>query len=405
MYEIYVRDASLKRIGQITDFTQLDLIPRFNAVGSFALDLPTDSFAARELIKPKYGIIVKKDGVNIFGGTVTGRQRSFNADGDSLTLSGVDDMAYLAHRLAYPEPSVDFHLQDYDVRTGLAEKIMKEYVDVNAGPNAPVTSRRMLSIQPDMGLGLKVTGRARFHNLLEFLSSLALTGGGLGFNVVQVGQSLEFRVYRPTDKTKTAFFSPLLGNLAEFKYSHDNPEANMVIVGGGGEGKDRILKWKQDNASIAKFGRIETFKDRRDTTEQEEVEQSLDEALVEGSEQHIFSFTPVDTPQLSFNKDYSLGDKVSIVLTQPNEVIDIETLHYFISAYQSVPVQSERVRKIQSKLDVIQDIVREVKISITPNGDVISPTVGTEDSNTRSILGIFDKMKKLTKRINHLERR
>lgn len=404
MYEIYVRDAQLRRIGQITDFTQLDIIPRFNDVGSFVLDLPTDSFAAKELIKPKYGIIVKKDGVNIFSGTVTSRQRSFSASGDTLTLSGVSDMAYLSHRLAYPETNVKFSLQDYDVRTGLAEVVMKEYVRYNAGPGA-ISDRQILTIEADKGLGKKVTGRARFHNLLEFLSSLALAGGGLGFDVVQVGTKLEFRVYQPTDKTNTAFFSPLLGNLAEFEYSHDNPETNMVIVGGGGEGKARIIKWKQDNASIAKFGRVETFVDQRDTEEVEELTQSLDETLTEGAEQHGFSFTPVDTPQLSFNRDYSLGDKVSVILTQPNEVIDIETLHYFISAYQSVPVTNERVRKIQDKLDVIQDIVREVRISITPEGDFISPTVGTEDSNTRSILGIFDKMKKLSKRINHLERR
>jgi hypothetical protein len=403
MYEIYVRDAQLNRIGQITDFTQLDLIPRFNDVGSFALDLPTDSFAARELIKPKHGIIVKKDGRNIFSGTVSNRQRSFSASGDTLTVSGYDDMAYLTQRLAYPVPSSQFSLSDYDVRTGLAEAILKQYVDVNCGPSA-ISDRRMLTIEADKGLGTKVTGRARFHNLLEFLSSLALTGGGLGFNVVQVGQTLEFRVYQPTDKTKTAFFSPLLGNLAEFEYSHDNPQANMVIVGGGGEGKDRILKWKQDNASIARFGRIESFVDQRNTTDIEELNQSMDEALVEGKEQHSFSFTPVDTPQLSFNRDYSLGDKVSVVLTQPNEVIDVETLYYFISAYQTVPVQSERIRKIQESLDVIQDIVREVKISITPQSDAIQPVVGTEDSNKSSILGIFDKQRKLEKRINHLER-
>jgi hypothetical protein len=44
---------------------------------------------------------------------------------------------------------------------------------------------------------------------------------------------------------------------------------------------------------------------------------------------------------------------------------------------------------------VIQDIVREVKISITPEGESISPMVGTSDSNNNAILGIFDKMKKL----------
>lgn len=404
MYEIFVRDAHLNRIGQITDYTQLDLIPRFNSVGSFALDIPTDSPMARELIKPKAGIIVRKDGKSLFSGTVTSRQRSFDLSGDAMTLAGVDDMACLANRLAYPVPSADFSLSDYDVRTGKAEALMKQYVDVNAGPSA-ISDRRTLMVEADKGLGTVVTGRARFQVLIEFLASLALSGGGLGFNVVQVGQSLEFRVYQPTDKTRSAFFSPLLGNLAEFKYSHNNPEANMVIVGGGGEGKARNLKWKQDNASIAKFGRVETFVDQRHTTDLEEINQALDEELTELAEQNSFSFTPIDTPQLSFCRDYSLGDRVSVVLTQPNEVIEIETIYHFISLYQSVSERSEKVQRIIEKLDVIQDIVREVKISITPNGDVITPTVGTEESNKSSILGIFDKQRKLEKRINHLERR
>jgi hypothetical protein len=32
------------------------------------------------------------------------------------------------------------------------------------------------------------------------------------------------------DKTKTAFFSPLLGNLISFEYESTTPEANFVIV-------------------------------------------------------------------------------------------------------------------------------------------------------------------------------
>jgi hypothetical protein len=402
-YEIYIRDSNLRRIGQVTDFTKLDLIPRFNALGSFVLDIPTDSAAARELIKPKYGIIVKKNGQTVMSGTVTGRGRAFTDLGDTLTLSGKDDNAYLAGRVVYPEVNGNFASQAYDVRTGKAETIMKQYVNYNAGPNA-LSQRRKVTIEADKGLGATVTGRGRFHNLLDFLTSLALSGGGLGFRVVQVNDSLEFQVYEPSDKTRSAFFSPLLSNLASFEYSQTDPTANFIIVGGGGEGSERVLLQKSDNASIADFDRWESFKDQRDTSEISELEQSLDEELANGVEQSSFSFVPIDTPQLAFGTHYNLGDKVSIVLTQPNEVVDIETLYYFISAYQTVPVQSERIRKIQEKLDVIQDIVREVKISITPNGEIINPVVGTSDSNNSSILGIFDKMKKLAKKINHLER-
>src|SRR5690606_10657830 len=117
MFQLYVRDANLNRIGEITDFNKLDLIPRFNDVGSFVLDIPTDSSAAKDLIKPKAGIIVKKDGKPLLSGTITSRKRSFSASGDSMTLSGKDDMKFIADTLAYPETSGRFNLSAYDVRT------------------------------------------------------------------------------------------------------------------------------------------------------------------------------------------------------------------------------------------------------------------------------------------------
>lgn len=402
-YMIFVRDQYFNKVAEMNDFNNLELIPRFNNVGSFMLDLPTDSVASKELVKNKAGIIVKKDGQTLFSGTVTSRRRSFSSNGDTMTVGGKDDNFYLARTLAYPETNGQFNLKDYDVRTGSAETIMKEYVDYNIGQNAEL-SRRLLTIEPDTGLGSTVTGRARFDNLLDLLSSLAIQGGGLGFNVVQVGDSLQFKVYQPTDKTRSAFFSPLLGNLSAFEYSNDDPEANIVIVGGAGEGVNRIIQWKPDNESIVKHGRTEVFVDQRNTADLTELNQSLDEELTSKAEKVSLNFTPIDTPSLSFGGDYNLGDKVSIVLTQPNEIVDIETLHYFISAYQTVEFRSEKVRKIQEKLQVIQDVVREVKISIVPDGVTIIPVVGTTESNSNSIFNIFDKMRKMTKRLSNLER-
>jgi hypothetical protein len=403
MYNLYIRDSNFRKVGEITDFTKLDLIPRFNAVGAFALDLPTDCAAVRELIKNKAGIIVKKGGKSIFSGTVTSRKRSFSSSADTMTFGGNDDMNYLVGRLAYPVPAGDFSLNDYDIRTGKAETIMKQYVDYNSGPNA-LSERRILSLEADRGLGSQVTGRARFHTLLELLTSIALNGGGLGFRVVQIDDSLEFQVYQPIDKTRSAIFSPLLGNLISFDLNVVAPVANQIIVGGGGEGKDRILKQKGDSTSISKYGRMESFVDQRDTSELEELNQALGEELMSKGEQNSFNFSPVDTPQLSFLKDFGLGDKVTIVLTQPNEIVTKETLSYFVSFYQSVTEETVRIRKIQEKLDVIQDVVREVKISITPEGESVSPMVGTDESHSAGIVGIFDKMRKITKRVSKLER-
>jgi hypothetical protein len=404
MYKIYLRDNTFRRIGEITDFKQLEMVPKFNAVGSFTLDMPTDSPVSRSLINNQYGIIVKKDNKSIFSGNVLSSHRSFSASGDTITFSGVDDNNFLASIIAYPSPNGNFSLSDYDVRTGSAETIMKQYVDVNAGPNA-LPERSILTIQPDTGIGLPVSYSARFENLLDLLSSIALNGGGLGFRVVQVDNGLQFQVYQPTDKSKSVFFSPILGNVSAFDYANTAPTANAVIVGGGGIGVNRIILQKTDNSSITKYGRFESFVDQRNTSDTTQLNQSLDEELTNKKEQNSFVFTPIDIPALQFNRDYGLGDKVTIVITQPNEIIEKETLYYFLSFYQTALIENERIRKIQEKIDVIQDIVREVKITITPNqGVVVSPLVGTSDSLSPEVPKIFDKMKKLIKRISNLER-
>lgn len=405
MYRIYIRDQYLNKVGELTDFTKLELLPRFNAVGSFALDLPTDSFAARELVKPRAGIIVVRDGQAIFSGQVTSRKRQFDSNGDMLTLAGRDDMVHLARQLAYPVPSgPPYNSQDYDVKTGIAETVMKQYVDANIGPSAR-PERQKLAIGLDTGLGSVITGRARFHNLLDFLVSLAIQGGGLGFRVVQVDKSLEFQVYQPEDKTRTALFSPLLGNVSGFDYSSDDPEANVIIVGGTGEGMARIIWQGEWNESITKFGRVETFLDRRDTSDLSELDKAINEEFTNKAEKVSLNFTPIDTPSLSFGRDYGLGDKVSVVLTQPGEVVTEDIVYRFVSLYQSVKTTHEFIRKTQNKFEVVRDVVREVKITIDSNGETIQPTVGNVDSHSNVAFGIFDKMTKAFRRIGNLERR
>lgn len=409
MYQIIVRDQYLNRIGEITDFQKLEFIPCFNDVGPFMLELPTDSEMAREIIKPKTGIIVKRNNQTLFSGPVTRRNRKWINKEDRIIVSGYDDMIHLLRSPAYPVPNgPPYTSQEYDVRTGKSETIMKQYVDANIGLNAR-TERRVpkLVTEVDKGLGEIVTGRARFQSLLDLFIPLAISGGNIGFRVVQVGKNLEFQVYEPSDKTKSVFFSPLLGNLLGFDYTLEDPEANYLVAGGGGEGTARTFLERGDSASIAKSGRIESFIDQRNTSDTVELEQAIQEELAQKAEKTSLSITPIDTDSIAFGRDYNLGDKVSIVITQPNEIVDIETLYYFISAYQTVPVSTERVRKIQEKLDVIQDIVREIKITISREGESISPVIGTPDSASMNhpVRSMFDRMRKLRKLISNFERR
>lgn len=423
MYKLYVRDAYLNRVAEIDDYQSLTLMMKYNDVSKWVLTLPTNSIAAREILKYQAGIVVVRDGITIFSGPVAVRSRTWNEEGDTLQVEGYDDTVWLERRVGYANPSEHpsganntffpfFPLRFpsteptvYDIRKGKAETIMKEFVYYNFGPGA-LPERRVsgLTVQEDLKRGKTVTGKGRFQPVLDMQKSLALSGGDLGFRVVQVGKSLEFQVYDPTDKTQTAIFSPLLNNLKGFEYSIEDSETNYVIVGGDGEGKSRLFI-EGGSSSIAKYGRFESFLDKGDSADVEELQQAIDEELAEKAEKMSLSIYPIDTEQLAFGRDYGLGDKVSIVITQPNELITYEDIHYFISEYQTITVQTKRMKEIQEKIEVISDVVREISISITPDGEEIIPTIGTPESLSRKVPKIFRDIKNLKKRISKWERR
>ncbi|MEE6450536.1 siphovirus ReqiPepy6 Gp37-like family protein [Gottfriedia acidiceleris] len=378
MYELFVRDKYFTKVAQIDNYQSLDAVMRFNAPGSWVLELPSNTEAAQYLIKPKAGIVVEKDGKTLFSGPVTGINRKWDKDGDLLTVNGYDDLILLQRNLAYPVPlGPPYTSQDYDIRKGKAETIMKAYLNANIGVNARSDRKIEITTEADAGLGTIITGRARFQTLLELFTSLALIGGDLGFRIVQVNNALQFQVYQPSNKTNIAVFSPGLGNLLGFEYSTEDPEVNYTIVGGIGEGKSRTILEKGDYYSITNYGRIEEFLDRRDIDDNTELAQAMDEELSSKSRKIKLSITPIDTDSLSFGTDYNVGDKVSIILPNSNN----------------------------SDVDKISDVVREIKITLNQGGVLVNPTIGTPESMGSKLLSFAEKMSKMKFRMSKLERR
>lgn len=370
-WELHVRGADLRRPAEVDDYTSLTLIPRFNRTGTWLLDLPARTEAATALAAFDSGLICTRDGQVMMSGPVTGIGRKKDKDGDRLTLSGVDDSVWLHRRLAHPS-APPFTASAYDIRTGAAETVLREYVDANLGSSAlPERQVAGLALAADQLRGTTVKGRGRFQYLDDLLRSLALVGGGLGFRIVQSDLNLLFEVYEPEDRTRTAVFSEELGNLAGFSYQAEAAEANHVLAAGGGEGVARTFVEGADSASVVRYGRIETFKDQRQTTDTAELQQAVDEELAERAEQVGLSISPSDTDALQFGRDYNLGDRVTVVLDDTR----------------------------------IVDVLREVKIVLDGNGETVTPTVGTpEGPRPGLVLGLFDQMRRLRTRVSGLER-
>ena len=250
-YHLYVRDMDRLLAAEVDAFASLELTLRYNAPGRWMLTLPWADAAAAYLTVGAGGLVVVRDGTVLLSGPVEWAERTWNANGDVLVAAGPDDTGLLASRVALPDPAgPPYTAHEYDVLTGAAETIMRQYVAYNAGASArPERKIAGLTLDVDHAAGASITGRARFVNLLTLLQQLGLAGG-VGFRVVQDGTDLEFQVYESRDLTASVIFSSAMGNLAQFEYGTTAPEANYVICAGGGEGTARTFAERGDSSSI-----------------------------------------------------------------------------------------------------------------------------------------------------------
>ncbi len=367
-YKIYIRDKQRKRVAEVDNYANLQAVLRFNDVGTWTLTMEAGTTPAN-LLSWGGGIVLHRDGVAKFSGPVRKMERRWNANENVLIASGFSDEIYLNDRLAYPVPGgPPYTSQAYDVRTGAAETIMKQYVDYNAGPNAN-TERRVsgLTLQTDAGLGSSITGRARFQTLLELLQKLAIQGGGLGLRIVD----LEFQVYQPEDKTGSIVLSKELGNLKEHYYHLQAATGNYGICGGDGEGVSRAFEEGGDSESIVRYGRIETFIDQRSTADSDELQQAVAEELEKNAEKMGLTLVPIVIPNMEFYEDYDLGDQVKVMVDG----------------------------------EAVTETIREAHLTLTSENVSITPFIGSEGVRMyEELAALFEVKRQLARRISNLER-
>lgn len=409
---IRVRAADLSVVAEITDVASPDFVLRHQAVGSFVLSVPANSVAAPFLRAPGAGIILLRNGRTLFSGPVRRIQDSLaEQDGamvSTLEVSGPDDTVILAESLASPEPATSgppYDTDEYDVRTGPAESLMHGYVSDNAGPTAVAARIRAgLTLGVDGVHGATVTGRARWHTLLEVLQTLArqsVAAGGvdIGFRVVQTGESLTFLTEVPQDRRATARFSTEFGNLRGFTYEDVAPAATYVVTAGQGEGTARAVAETEDTAATARWAaRIEQFKDRRDVPTGDELVAAAGEALLESQGKSRLTLDPVDTENLAFGVGYNVGDivTVEIVIPSPEPPADGsygaagetygDSFHGDTYADFGAPLVAVEATA------VVVDVVREVRLSYSgENGETVQPLVGT-DAGGGPLAGLYQRL-------------
>lgn len=316
-YEIRIRDQNRIKTGDLSRVNTLKITPRYLDVGAFELTVPKGDPKADKLVPGGWLQFLSND-QEIISGQIRGIKEinDENNVGGTLSIYGPSAEQVVADRLAFQvpgSPATTQNAADYDRRSGVAETVVKAYVNLNAGPGA-IAARRVsgLVIETDLARGATVKGSARMDNLAELISPLCLSGG-IGWRVRFNGDNLEFQVYVPSDKSGVAKFGSLLGNLVSYERTQEAAKTNVSIVGGQGDGTARVFREIVDSAAATAWNnRTETFVDRRDSTDTVELDQAGTEETVNNGPINGLAIKTADTPNLLFYRDYFLGDKVSI---------------------------------------------------------------------------------------------
>lgn len=373
-YRIFVREKDLTISGEITSLSSLNMVRRFNHSGSWVMQ----GQGSCPLIGGQ-GIIVDREGEIVFSGVVKAIEKDMNASqfiARCWKVSGVDDLGLLANRIAVPNPvNFNFSTSAYDTRTGTAESVILQYVDYNCGANAIVKRRfPKFTVATSSGIGMTVTGNARFYNLLDFIYNLAQLGEvGYQVNYDPALDKLVFSVYETQDRSAEVKYSVDFGNLESFRYNEDAPKGNSIITLGQGEGMARAYIVADDTNSIDAWGLVEVVKDQRNEPDSAKLIKWANSVLKENKESLGYSFQTIDLPDIGFRYgvDYFLGDSITvadegIALTEKVTELKIDMDTNFTGKITPVigKVKDIPLKATFERLSTLEDRVNQLETSL-----------------------------------------
>lgn len=375
---VFVRDRARRVVGSLDGWTDLQVVLRWRDIGSWQITAPVGP-ASRLLATAGNGVIIRRNGATLLSGPATSYVETWGPQDPgegTLVVSGRDDLIDLARELAEPDPlvAVAAPTQANDKITGPAETVIRSYVNRNIGLGARAGRvRHPMGQTADTGLGATVTGNARYDNLLDLVTSLAVAGG-VGFRAAQDAGGIAplFHVYAPVDRSATVVFSRTAGNLVGYSFTLTAPQVTRALVAGQGLGTARALSETSSAVLDDDWDAVaRVFIDRRDTNNSAgELAQEAAAALVDGGATAGLAITPVDLPSQTYGVHYGLGDIVSVDIGGSTRVTDVIT---------------------------------SVAVSAAGDREILSPTIGAAEAG--DTVAMFGRLRRLGTRVGLLERR
>lgn len=371
--QLLITDEALSVQGDpLADWADLDATIRFNEPASGSVDLPAHPYVMDQLQPGNRLVVVRDGGIWMAGPMEIPQDYSWGIGGTGEAPPGKvrvnfsDDLARPAGYLTWADPAAAWSAQPDTARQILnanAEGIIRTLVTENCGPGA-LAARQIpnFGLAALAGVGTTTSVNTRFEGLLAACRRVAIDGGGLGFRTRQTATQIQFEVYAPVDRTATARFAEGLGNLRAVTYKQSAPTVTHALVTGSDQATPRTYVEVADPAAAAAWWRVEQLVNgTADNDTNGELTQDGNEALAGGAAPVELATVTVDTEDLKADRDYGLGDRVTVVLPTGLEVADlVRSIHL-----QATPNSGEYVTSLIGSPEATSDpqmvrLVREL---------------------------------------------
>lgn len=304
-------------VGDLPEFSSLDLQVRHNDPGTFELTVPY----TKRTLSLLHDRMVTFDwrGQRLMTGVIDKFDTGTDEQGDPiLSVYGRDALCVLGWALAWPDPSQGINQQPFWDSADPAPLVFPaETLALRLVRQNMVTRRAMdLVVPTSLDRGTTVRARPNFDNLLELVTRKADNGGvTVRLGLVDTSGSraaLTFWVDAPGENTseRIIVFSPTLdGTLAGWRLSQAAPTATRAIVRGASV---EILKSRQTTDSIAEAakwgGDREVFAAEDNAFDDSDLNAAGDDAIKAGRERVSVSVDASETPSLQAFRDFNVGD-------------------------------------------------------------------------------------------------
>lgn len=325
---IHVLDRSFNLVGVIDDYISVIWRPAYYDIGDFELYINATSEAV-ELLKRNYYLVRDKDifvdGENVtYSNVMIIKNLILNTDaeeGDKLTYTGRELKFILNQRIVWNQTNL----------AGSTENAIRQLVNDNA--INPSDSNRVI---PNLMLGVsagltdtiekQITGDKLDQAIIDIC-----TAYNYGWEIYVYNGMMMFIVYQGLDRSYSqndrpyVVFSEEFENILNSAYELNSESyANTTLIGGEGEGIERIYTTVNNNNSG--LDRYEVFTDARDISQNKDSEDFIDSAtylnlLAERGNENIASLANTEgfTGEVlsdvtyKYGEDFYLGDKVTVV--------------------------------------------------------------------------------------------